>query len=229
MTIENENNKDVVLNDLTNSPPDTALNVMELFNNSSQLKDSKVLDPSLVGKLEFTDSKLPANEKITNVIELVSGFEKKMEMTGKIPENLEKAINLTGTEKLLLDKMNESIKTGNIDQVQDMLRTLAENPKSVDRVLTVLNRTMQQENFLNSARWEQGRDNRGNEFIRLHLNHNDSASKSSGGTEVTIGSDGRNSAVYRGSWDSKPSPENPGKALQLFMPTREPYIKRYDK
>lgn len=52
---------------------------------------------------------------------------------------------------------------------------------------------MESQDSANSVNWEQGRDNNGNEFIRLNMCHVTDADKKYC-TELTIGSDGRNSA-----------------------------------
>jgi hypothetical protein len=142
---------------------------------------------------------------------------------------------LNKTETMILNGVQDAIRSGSVDKVQDMLAALSENPKSVDRVLRALKDQMESESSLNQVNWEQGKDNNGNEFVRLHLYRADSNSKSAGGTELTIGSDGRNSATFRDRWDSPAKPMSPDAAINEFANPKlrdyrdyiDPYIKPY--
>lgn len=131
------------------------------------------------------------------------------------PENI-KIEPLNKTETMILNNMQDAIRSGSVDNVKEMLSILNENPRSVDRVLQELKTRMEAENHLNEVDWEQGTDNQGRSFIRLNMGHRDSYSKSSGGTDLTIGSDGRCSASYRGYWNSPAKPTDPESALREF-------------
>jgi hypothetical protein len=174
--------------------------------------EGKAFPKDLVGKLEITGKEY--GDKLKDLL-------------GDKAINQIKDRPLTKTEQLILNNMESAIKSGSLDKVQDMLSTLAENPKAVDRVLRELNNRMQKDNWLNSARWEQGTDSNGNSFVRLHLNHTDSASKSSGGTEITIGSDGRHSATRRELWNSPAEYVDPAKAMHIFS-QKEQFLPYYE-
>jgi hypothetical protein len=155
------------------------------------------ISQKLVGKLEITDNRLPGKLEISDSkLPGKDGFE----------ASGEKFKPLNKTETMILNSMQDAIRSGSVEKVQDMLSTLSENPQSVNRVLQELKSRLEAENFLNHVNWEQGHDNNGNPFVRLNMYHADNASKSSGGTDLTIGSDGRNSASYRGRWDSAAKP-----------------------
>lgn len=164
------------------------------------------------GKLELTDKTVAGamSELLKHGDELGNKFEKYFE-----PKEM-----LSRTERLMLSGMQDAIRSGDMGKVQEMLETLAENPKSVDRVLRALNKEMQDENGLNSASWEQGKDSNGNSFVRLRLNNRNDWSKSSGSTEVTIGSDGRHSAQYTKTFMSPATQVDPGMNMGLFGPQR---------
>jgi hypothetical protein len=196
-------------NDRTAADAASAFNSVELLQGNAAAAATNASREAhgikdVVGKLEITDNSSVNSKEI---------FEKG---SYGFKNQLEKFMPLTRTENLILNNLDSAIRSGKLEGVQDMLRTLAENPRSIDRVLSELNTRLGKENALNSASWEQGRDNNGNEFVRLHLNHRDDYSKSAGGTEVTIGSDGRNSATYRKQWDSPAAQVEPSSQMWMF-------------
>jgi hypothetical protein len=140
----------------------------------------------------------------------------KLEDWGKF-KNFEKQEQpLNKTETMLLNNMRDAIRSGGVEKVQEMLGALSENPKSVDRVLRALKAQMEKDNPLSSVNWETGRDNNGNEFVRLNMYQANDYSKSAGGTTLTIGSDGRNSATYNHRYDSPTKPMDVNDALRSF-------------
>lgn len=177
------------------------------------------------GKLEITDNRTAGSlrDLITNQGERI---ENSLEQLGRKLEN--KELPLSRTERLVMNGVRDAIRSGDMSKVQDMLQALNENPKSVDRILGALNKEMQAENPLNSMSWEQGKDSNGNSFVRLRLNHQNDFSKSSGSTEVTIGSDGRNSAVYTKRWDSQPIQVDPSSNMHHFGRQKEHFLPHYD-
>jgi hypothetical protein len=106
---------------------------------------------------------------------------------------VEKDRPLTRTETFLSNNLLKAISDGDSKSVQDVLGVLSENPGSVDRVMRHIREQMTAKGN-RAVNWEQGRDDQGNAFVRMHLrNYNDLG----GGTQLTIGSDGTESASYR--------------------------------
>lgn len=135
-------------------------------------------------------------------------------------EKMRKYEPLSKLENMILDNVSDAIRNGQLEKIQDALGALNENPKMVDRVLQALKERMESEDPRNSVNWEQGHDNNGRNFVRLNLYHRNDDSKSSGGTELTVGSDGRTSATYTDRWDSLPQTIKPQEAAQAFREQR---------
>lgn len=131
---------------------------------------------------------------------------------------------LSRTEQLLLRNASDAIKTGDVKDIQEMLQTLAENPQSVDRVLRALR---DQTKYPNSLSWEKGTDSDGKDFVRLRMTHMNDFSKSSGHTEVTIGSDGRNSATHRDWYNSPDQPISAEQGLRNYQGWKKMEIDRF--
>jgi hypothetical protein len=181
--------------------------------------------PNVKDEIGKTSAK-QIDSNVLGKLEILNHSESKMDWSNNIKQLDSKLEPLNKTETMIMNSMQDAIRSGSLAQAQEMLATLAENPKSVDRVMQALKHQMESENPLNSVNWEQGQDNHGNNFVRLNLYHADSFSKSAGGTELTIGSDGRNSATYRGRWDSPAKPMDAETALQEFAsPKLRDYIK----
>ncbi|MBX9687611.1 MAG: hypothetical protein K2X27_12970 [Candidatus Obscuribacterales bacterium] len=140
------------------------------------------------------------------------------EINPKLPILEAKEIPLNRTENLLLNNMRNAVNAGSVEQVQDMLNTLAENPGSIDRVLRAFKAEMEDGKWnTNRVSWEQGKDNNGKEFIRLRLSKEDDPIKPRSSSEVTIGSDGRHSASYQSyKFGARPQAQDPEETLGLF-------------
>lgn len=138
----------------------------------------------------------------------------KLERIGKLENLKDPEAMLSKTERLLLNQLHGAIKSGDMKSVQDMLATIAENPKAVASVMNAMKARLEGSNSLNHVRWEQGKDNNGNAFVRLHIEQNHSNSKSSGSTSVMIGSDGTHTASKNKTWDSPRHNIDPAEALR---------------
>lgn len=218
MTDEFENKKQIKETDLGDSsaPDFGALKLLEEKPVAVNAESAKSLG-SLLGQIELTDGKAGK--------ESMADFK-----AGSILETYEDVNRpLSRTENLLSQSLESAINSKKgIDQIQNVLATLMENPRSVDRVLSNLRDRISQQNPLNSLSWEQGRDNNGQSFLRLHLDQRNHWGKNAGGTEVTIGSDGRNSSAYRKEWNSPPTSMSPDEGLRQFQrsPYQEPYYNK---
>lgn len=148
-------------------------------------------------------NKMPEKEVIKQLDKIING-----DKLFRDPEAM-----LSRTERLLLNQLSGALKSGDLKSVQDGLATIAENPAAVKAVMTALKARLENSNPLNSVRWETGTDNRGNNFVRLHIDQRHDASKSSGSTSVMVGSDGTHSASRTKRWDSPSTPVAPGEAL----------------
>lgn len=124
---------------------------------------------------------------------------------------------LSRTERMLLNGVDDAIRSGDLKSAQDMLAAVAENPASVKRVMEALRQRLQDD--LTSVSWEQGQDNKGNAFVRLHIHQRDDHSKSSPSTSVMIGSDGTHTAQRRERMQ-KPTEMNASDALGSMYPPR---------
>lgn len=136
----------------------------------------------------------------------------------KMPETLNR------TETMILSNLQDAIRSVSVDRVQDMLKTLAENPHSADRVLQALKSQM--EDKQTQVNWVRGADNQGNSIIRLDMKYTSPypAQTADGrivncGTDLSIGTDGRNSATEINKERPEGVPVNPQDALHLFAPT----------
>ncbi len=183
------------------------------------------------GKQSYSD-KVPQSQTLDK-----QGFSDKLDMKD-IYGKFEKAEPiLSKTERLLLNGLQKAVDSGDVSSVQEMLGALSENPASLKRVMSSLQKQMESRDPLTSVGWESGTDNNGNAFVRMHLYQRNDFSKSAGGTDVTIGSDGRNSAQYRKRWDSLPSQMDPADALQnisgapnrRFLDNDVPRYRLYEK
>lgn len=152
-----------------------------------------------------------AGKETINKQELIN----KLERIGKLENNMkDPEAMLSKTERLLLNNLHGALKSGDMKSVQDMLATIAENPKAVASVMNAMKARLEGSNPLNHVSWEQGKDNNGNAFVRLTIDQNHSASKSSGSTRVMIGSDGTNVASSNKTWDSPRTNIDPADALR---------------
>ena len=139
--------------------------------------------------------------------------EKPIHKEGKLVNSAEAL--LSRTERLLLNSLSGALKSGDIKSVQEMLATVAEsNPKAQKAIMNAIKERLEISNPLNTVRWETGTDNNGQAFVRLHIDQRHSYSKSSGSTQVMVGSDGVHSASSTKRWDSQSNQLNPGDALQ---------------
>lgn len=152
-----------------------------------------------------------AGKETINKQELIN----KLERIGKLENNMkDPEAMLSRTERMLLNNLHGALKSGDMKSVQDMLATIAENPKTVASVMNAMKARLEGSNPLNHVSWEQGKDNNGNAFVRLTIDQNHSASKSSGSTRVMIGSDGTNVASSNKTWDSPRTNIDPADALR---------------
>lgn len=138
----------------------------------------------------------------------------KLERIGKLENFKDPEAILSRTERMLLNQLHGALKAGDMKSVQDMLATIAENPKAVAGVMNAMKARLEGSNHLNHVSWEQGKDNNGNAFVRLTIDQNHSNSKSSGSTRVMIGSDGTNVASKNKTWDSPRTNVEPADALR---------------
>lgn len=122
---------------------------------------------------------------------------------------------LSRTERMLLNSVHDAVTSGDLKSAQEMLATVAENPKSVKRVMDALKERL--EGKFTGVSWESGTDNKGNAFVRLHISQFSPMHRES--TRVMIGSDGTHSAsvtAHRGG----ESPADPAAALADMYPQR---------
>lgn len=119
---------------------------------------------------------------------------------------------LSRTEKLILDNLYGAVKEGDMKKVEEMLATLNENPKMQKQVMDAL--TSRLAGMGVSAGYEQGKDQNGNPFLRLHMSG--STGRGEWGS-VTVGSDGRNSASTQGRGDKLPQPADAGNTFGSMM------------
>ncbi|MBY0547505.1 MAG: hypothetical protein K2W95_09450 [Candidatus Obscuribacterales bacterium] len=138
----------------------------------------------------------------------------KLEKIGSLENLKNPEALLNRTERMLLNQLHGALKAGDMKSVQEMLATIAENPKSVASVMNAMKARLESSNPLNHVRWEQGKDSDGNSFVRLHIDQTHSHSKSSGSTRVMIGSDGTNTASSNKTWDSPRRNVDPAEALR---------------
>lgn len=221
MTNEVDNKKpEQVENETQAKDASSGINSLELLQQGSGAAAAHAAADSISNSAKDLIGKLEITGKLNDKSETV----KKLEdfMNGK--EVFEKFRPLSALENQVLGGMEKAVSSGNVDSIRESLQALRDlgklDPKSVDRVMQEFADRMSKENPLNSASWERGKDSNGTEFLRLRLNHQDSFSKSSGGTEVTIGSDGRHSASYRDTFNSPATPMSPEKAMYEFSPKR---------
>jgi hypothetical protein len=223
MSDEIEKKVPVETEEKAESTPATGMNALELLSGAASTGAAAGAAAGAAGekigkdfgKLEITDEK----NGIGKLRDLLNNGERIEGALDRLGNKLEpKELPLSRTENLMLNGMRDAIRSGSVEKVQEMLQALAENPKSVDRVMRELNKQLKDQDPLNSASWETGKDSNGNSFVRLRLNHTNDWSKSSGSTEVTIGSDGRHSANYTKRWDSTPVPVNPADNMYHFNP-----------
>ncbi|MBY0547506.1 MAG: hypothetical protein K2W95_09455 [Candidatus Obscuribacterales bacterium] len=98
---------------------------------------------------------------------------------------------LSRTERMLLNSVHDAVTSGDLKSAQDMLAAVAENPKSVKRVMEALKERL--EGKFTSVSWESGTDNKGNAFVRLHIANSNPFDRET--TRVMVGSDGTHSAT----------------------------------
>lgn len=131
-----------------------------------------------------------------------SDFERQLGEKIKVKEA--KDIPLSRTENLILRQLDSAVMNGNAADIQEAMQALNEQSESSrNRVLNELRNNLQKRSstFLDMS-WETGTNNNGQSFTRLRLASANDNSKSSGSTNVTIGSDGPGAATYTDRWDS---------------------------
>jgi hypothetical protein len=133
----------------------------------------------------------------------------KMKPVEKIP--------LTRTETILANSLHTALSNSNVQSIQDNLGALSEqNQQSRDRILSHLRDRLSDASLgQTQLAWEQGTNSANGSFVRITLSNFDRASR---GTEVTIGSDGRNSATYTAKFGQTPRPVTPEEGLRATIP-----------
>lgn len=220
MTYEMENEPVVAESDKTATPVEAkqTINLVDLLKPQSNVKEdikinARDLDSKELhfGNLEIVDSKVAKNlEDSTKAGTLANDWD-------GIKVSDSKVEPLNKTETMIMHDLLYAIIEGNVGNIQNMLSTLSENPQSVDRVLNALKAQLESENKNNQVNWEQGTDNNGHSFVRLNMFSRDNEPRSSGGTAITIGSDGRNSATHTDRWGSSAVPVSLETGLLGFL------------
>lgn len=149
----------------------------------------------------------------------VSSAEHKTELMKKLENFDGKKISpeafLSRTERMLLNSVHDAVTSGDLKSAQEMLATIAENPKSVKRVMEALKDRLQGK--MTDVSWESGSDNRGNAFVRLHIAQTNPFDHST--TKVMVGSDGTHSATVSGRRGGEVATD-PAGALSDMYPQR---------
>ena len=160
--------------------------------------------------VEFNDAlkNLLAQKDSDKVIE---SFDKKIPPPekGETPPN--------AVERALGRQLLSTLRSGELADTQEMLQNIQKmDPEARTRILNSFANEVAKlpTGGPSSVRWETGKKNNGEEFIRLNISINDSCSKSSGGTDITVASDQSPTATYQDRWNSKPVEIDPNSALE---------------
>ena len=123
-------------------------------------------------------------------------------------------------ERALGRQLLSSLRSGELANTQEMLQNIQKmEAEARTRILNSFANEVAKLPMggLSMVRWETGTKNNGEEFIRLNININDSFSKSSGGTNITVATDQNPSATYRNTYDAKPMEIDPNSALESII------------
>jgi hypothetical protein len=178
-----------------------------------------------IGQAGSTSNKQTLNKLGFSTLTIDESGEWKPKVIGiDIVENLEtfekfretKERPLTRTEQLLSNTVRNALYSGDAKSVVEALAALNENPASVRRVLSNLRQELGGPGM--SIRWETGTNDEDAPFTRLTLD----LQLRTGGTTVTIGSDGMQTAT---TWNYRiPGGDRPisaDEALRSIYPPKE--------
>lgn len=123
----------------------------------------------------------------------------------------------TRREQLHADGISDAINKGDGKGLKRFVELLNEDPESIQRTLEAVREKMFETNPSIHVRWETGKDNKGEPFARLKLDH--VISKSGPFTHVVIDSDGNGSATQAtliGGWKTVSIPMSVERALAVM-------------
>lgn len=126
---------------------------------------------------------------------------------------------LSRVEKLIVKGFIDAVRGRDANGIQDMLQTILENPKSMDKILRAARAEIQELAPSMQVGWETGSTDDGRAFVRMKFDRLDT--KSGPFTHLTIGDIGPYSADHRNHFTERSQNITAREAFSLMMDRRE--------
>ena len=135
-----------------------------------------------------------------------------------------KEVPPSAVEKIIGKGLAAAVESGNLAEARELLQNVQQmGPEASRRILRSFATQMEKLDTANltTVRWESGKTDQGDEFVRVRIHIMDSNSKSSGGHTINLATDRLESATYQSQWNSKPIEVDPGRAFLNAIANRK--------